>query len=389
MLDEAARTLGVTTANWLDAPYNRSGFRHVPDLVRTAPIRRGAGPVRELERAERNVGDIRFEFEGATVTIHEMLPATYTDGFLVLQDGAVVTERYLDGMAPTDTHLLMSVSKSLTSILCGRLAAQGLLTPDDLVTRHVPELAGTVWEGCRLQHLLDMRAGNAWDYDVDEYTILDVSDYRTHELHGTIPADTATWIRTIGAGPDAHGTGPFRYCSLATDVLGWALERVGGAPFAELFSREIWSRIGAEQDAAVMLDHAGFAIVEGGICTTLRDLARFGQMCLDDGRGPADDVVPAAWIARVLEPDDGLIDAYRTSTSADPAAPDAFYHDCWWIRDARRGIYAALGMNGQSIFIHRPSRVVIAKFSTFPGALDDRLFALHHAGMLALSEQLG
>jgi hypothetical protein len=79
MLDEAARTLGVTTANWLDAPYNRSGFRHVPDLVRTAPIRRGAGPVRELERAERNVGDIRFEFEGATVTIHEICrPPTRT-----------------------------------------------------------------------------------------------------------------------------------------------------------------------------------------------------------------------------------------------------------------------------------------------------------------------
>jgi len=389
MLDEAARTLGVTTANWLGAPYNRSGFRHVPDLVRTAPIGRGDGPVRELERAERDVGGLRFAFEGATPTIDEMLAATYTDGFLVLHDGAVVTERYLDGMAPTDTHLLMSVSKSLTSILCGRLAAEGLLTPDDLVTRHLPALAGTVWEGCKLQHLLDMRAGNAWDYDVDEYTILDVSDYRTHDLHGTIPADTATWIRTIGAGPDAHGTGPFRYCSLATDVLGWTLERVGGAPFAELFSREIWSRIGAEQDAAIMLDHSGFAIVEGGICTTLRDLARFGQMCLDDGRGPAGEVVPAAWIARVLEPDDELIAAYRASTSADPATPDAFYHDCWWIRDARRGIYAALGMNGQSIFIHRPSRTVIAKFSTFPDALDDRLFALHHAGMLALCERLG
>ena len=32
-----------------------------------------------------------------------------------------------------------------------------------------------------------------------------------------------------------------------------------------------------------MLDHSGFAIVEGGICTTLRDLARFGLMCLEDG----------------------------------------------------------------------------------------------------------
>jgi hypothetical protein len=93
-------------------------------------------------------------------------------------------------------------------------------------------------------------------------------------------------------------------------------------------------------------------------------------------------------MARLRQPDDELIAAYRASTSADPATPNAFYHDCWWIRDARRGIYAALGMNGQSIFIHHPSATVIAKFSTFPGALDDRLFALHHAGMLALCEQL-
>ena len=45
-------------------------------------------------------------------------------------------------------------------------------------------------------------------------------------------------------------------------------------------------------------------------------------------------------------------------------------------------------MNGQSILIHRPSRIVIAKFSTFPDALDWELFALHHAGMIALCEHL-
>ena len=32
-----------------------------------------------------------------------MLAETYTDGFLVLTDGAVVTERYLDGMRETDS----------------------------------------------------------------------------------------------------------------------------------------------------------------------------------------------------------------------------------------------------------------------------------------------
>lgn len=383
-----AEGTGVTTANWLDAPYNRWGFRHVPDLCRTAAIARGTGPVRELPRAERDLADFAFTHDGRRFTLGEMLAATLTDGFLVIRDGAVVTERYLAGMRESDTHLLMSCSKSLTSILCGVLAGRGLLTPADLVTDHLPELAGSAWEGCRLQHLLDMRAGNAWDYYVDEYTILDVSDYRTHTRGDSIPRDTETWIRSVGRGPHDHGTGPFRYSSLATDVLGWVLTRAGGGAFPELFSREVWSRIGAEQDAQIMLDGSGFPVVEGGICTTLRDLARFGLMCLEDGRVHGDQVVPADWIARVRVRDEELIEAYRASADADPARPDAFYHDAWWVDDGPAGIYAALGMNGQSILIHRPSRIVIAKFSTFEDALDWNLFALHHAGMIALCDHL-
>lgn len=388
MIDAEGAALGVTTANWLDGPYNRWGFRHVPELCRTARIARGDGPVRELPRAERDLADFTFSYGDQRLTLAEMLAQTCTDGFLVIQHGAVVTERYLDGMAETDTHLLMSCSKSLASILLGVLAGRGLLAPEDLVTQHLPELAGTAWEGCRLQHILDMRAGVAWDYDVDEYTILDVSDYRTHDRHGDIPRDTVSWIRTIGRGPHDHGAGPFRYCSLATDVLGWVLERVGGSPFPELFSREVWSRIGAEVDAQIMLDHSGFPIVEGGICTTLRDLARFGLMCLEDGVVGGERVVPADWIARVRVRDAELIEAFRTSTAADPSEPDVFYHDKWWVHDGPRGVYAALGMNGQSILVHRPARIVIAKFSTFPDALDDSLFKLHDAGMLALCDSL-
>lgn len=388
MIDAEGSALGVTTANWLDGPYNRWGFRHVPDLCRTAAIARGEGPVRELPRAERDLRDFAFSHDGRRFTLAEMLSATFTDGFLLIQDGAVVTERYFDGMSEADTHLLMSCSKSLTSILLGVLAGRGLLAPEDLVTHHLPELAGSAWEGCRLQHILDMRAGNAWDYDVDEFTILDVSDYRTHDNHGAIPHDTETWIRTIGRGEYDHGSGPFRYCSLATDVLGWVLERVGGAPFPELFSHEVWSRIGAESEAQIMLDKSGFPVFEGGICTTLRDLARFGLMCLEDGVVAGERVVPADWIARVRVHDAELIEAFRASTDFDPNAPDAFYHDKWWVHDGPRGVYAALGMNGQSIFIHRPARVVIAKFSTFPDALDRSFFALQNAGMLALGDAL-
>ena len=45
-------------------------------------------------------------------------------------------------------------------------------------------------------------------------------------------------------------------------------------------------------------------------------------------------------------------------------------------------------MNGQSILVHHPARAVIATFSTFPDALAPDLFALQHAGLIALCEHL-
>lgn len=376
---------GVTAENWLDAPHNRWGFLHVRDLARTARIPRGDGPILELPRAERELDDFHFEHAGRKSSFPRMLEETYTDGVLVLHEGAVLFERYAGEMSPSDTHLLMSASKSLASTLCGVLVGRGLLHPDDCVTDHVEELRDTAWEGCTVQHLLDMRAGTRWDYDVDEYTILDVSDYRRHARRD-IPPDTATWIRSIGNSHE-HG-GPFRYVSLVSDVLGWVLERAGGERFAELFAREIWCAIGAERDAEILLDASGFSVVEGGICTTLRDLGRFGQMCLQGGELAGRRVVPAEWLERLGVRNPELIDTYAKSPEYDPDLPDAFYHDKWWIWDAARGVYCASGMNGQALLVHRPSRTVVVKFSTHPGALDDDLFALQDAGMRALCESL-
>jgi CubicO group peptidase (beta-lactamase class C family) len=376
----------VTSANWIDTPYNRVGFIRVSELARTARISRGDGPVLELPRDERSLDSFRFEFESEKHSFSQMLEATYTDGMLVIHDGAVLFEHYAGAMMASDTHLLMSVSKSLTSTLCGVFAARGLVSPEAFVVDYIDELRGTAWEGCTIQHLLDMRAGARWNYEADEDAICDVSDYRTHQRTDIAP-DTAAWIRTIENSHE-HG-GPFRYSSLVTDVLGWVLERVGGGRFADLFAREIWSAIGAERDAEIVLDATGFSIVEGGICTTLRDLGRFGLMCLQGGELSGRQVVPADWLGRIAARDEQLIDAYADAPEFDPAKPDAFYHDCWWIYDAARGVYSGVGVNGQTLLVHHPSRTVVVKFSSHPEFEDPRLFALQDAGMLALCESLG
>ncbi len=109
----------------------------------------------------------------------------------------------------------MSVSKSITSSLCGIYAARGLLAPDDLVVDHVHELRDTSWQGCTIQHLLDMRTGTRWNYADDEINIFHVSDYCTSDRRD-LPADTESWIRSIDKAHE-HG-GPFRYVSLASEM---------------------------------------------------------------------------------------------------------------------------------------------------------------------------
>ncbi len=263
---------------------------------------------------------------------------------------------------------------------------RGFVKPEGAVVDYIEELRGTAWEGCTVQHLLDMRAGTRWDYEEDEMKICDVSDYRTHSRRD-IPPDTASWIGSIENSHE-HG-GPFRYVSLESDVLGWVLERAGGGRFADLFSREIWSAIGAECDAELLLDSSGFSIVEGGICTTLRDLARFGQMCLQGGELSGRQLVPADWLGRLEVRDQDLIDAYAGAPEFDAAKPEAFYHDNWWVFDATRGVYSGIGVNGQVLLVYHPTRTVVVKFSTHPQFEDHRLFALQDAGMLALCESLG
>ena len=376
---------GVTSSNWVDPPHNRYGFLHVAELTRTEIISRGNEKAADLARAERDLSGFGFEFEGEEVSLRELIAGTHTDAMLVLHRGSVIFEHYAATMGSSDVHLLMSISKSIVSTLCGVLVGRQKLSLDDTVPKHVDELAGTSWDDCTIRQLLDMRTGTEWKYARDEVDIVDVSGYREHDRTG-LPPDTATWIETIG---NAHGHGHgFRYVSLVADVLGWVLERAGDAPLPELISREIWSKIGAEEDAVIIVDRSGFPVAEGGISATLRDVGRFGQMCLDDGQVRGEQVVPAAWFETLGERSRELVDAFGGSAGIGRAWPDAFYRNNWWVYSPDPQIYAGLGIFGQILLIHRPSRSVVVKFSSQPTMEDPRTVALERTGLAALCDSL-
>ncbi|MGI9009191.1 MAG: serine hydrolase domain-containing protein [Streptosporangiaceae bacterium] len=378
-------------ANWQDGPYNRWAFQHVRELIPSARIAARPGQARRWAAGPRQLGDVVFRYEGREQTIAGWLDASWTDGFLVLHRGRLVTEQYLNGLEPDTPHLLMSVSKSVTAAVAGVLAGQGRLDPAAEVTAVLPELAGTSFAGATVQQLLDMRTGTRFNEDYADLQ----ADVRAYErvylwrppAGPPVAADATAYIGTlVSDGP--HG-GPFRYRSILTDVLAWVIERAAGERLHTLISRELWQPMGAEFDAEITLDASGNPMADGGISATLRDIARFGQLYLQRGRIGRRQVVPAWWIDDTVR---GAADGAAAFAEGDERAgyPEgAHYRNCWWIRDPAIPFFHASGINGQNVFVHVPSQTVVAKLSTWPVAWDQDLAGPAAAAALAIAGALG
>ena len=377
----------VTFDNWDKAPYQRWSFLHTRELAPTARVARGE-VVSPLPRDERDLSGFTFRHRGRDRTLAEMMDETYVDGLMVVRDGVVVFEHYVDGMTPSTTHLLQSVSKSLTATLAGVLVGQGRFDLDATVPDVIEELAGTCWDGCTMQHLLDMRAGVA--FDESDYEDEDSESYRGFRILGWLPRlphdpTPAEYVAAMHNDTD-HGV-RYEYRSILTDVLGWCLERTTGRHLAPLFAQEVWGPMGAAYDADFMVGPAGFPLTDGGFCVTLQDLARFGVMYLQGGEIDGRQVVPSDWVGRLRVPDEDLIGSFAESPDAEGFPTTAFYHDQWWVRDAEAGIHSGYGINGQQILVHHPSRTVVARLSSWPRPWIDEYAELADAAVLALCDE--
>jgi CubicO group peptidase (beta-lactamase class C family) len=380
----------VTLANWQDPPFNRWGFQHIRDLIPTARIRRGEGSVWRLPRAERDLDALTFRSGRRTMTVAQMLEETATDGFMVLHRGRVVTERYYNDMARDSRHLLMSVSKSITSTVAGILVGRGKLDVNAPVTAFIPELRGTSFEGATVQHLLDMRTGTRFNEDYDDLN----AEVRVYEqiylwrprTTPDLPLDACSYMATL-QNDGVHG-GPFRYRSILTDVLAWVIERAAGARLAELISREVWQPMGAEFDAEITVDAHGNPMADGGICATLGDLARFGQLFLNGGVRGGRRIVPAGWIRDIVAGAPDGREAFAAEATAQERHAGAHYRNQWWVGRPALPAFAGAGINGQMVFVHVPAKVVVAKFSTWAGAWEPRTDRRTVDAILAIADTL-
>lgn len=359
----------VTLANWMSPPFNRWSLQHLPQVLPTASVFRGSGPVAALPVRHRALGERRFEAApGESVSVAEWLAASYTDGFIVLQDGRIRFEAYLNGMRPETRHLSYSISKSVIGVLAGILADDGRLDLARPVESYLPELRDSGFAGYTVRQLLDMQAAIDWQED---YTNPQGSWRRWKDAIGwtppqgsgeNVPRGNYEFLPRLRTDPQWRGG--FKYASPTAEVAAWVLERASGMPLADLLSERLWIPLGAQRDAYMTIDGSFATSAAGGFGATLRDLARFGQMVLDEGRFNGRQVVSRAWIRDIRNNGDNA--AWRLGQYRGRWNPDGAYRSFWYISGDADGSFEAIGIHGQRLHINPARRLVVVRLSSHP-----------------------
>jgi 6-aminohexanoate-oligomer exohydrolase len=293
-----------------------------------------------------------------------------------------VFERYFNGMQPGSRHLLMSVSKSLCGILAGGIVETGAVDLDAAVATYVPELWDSTYGDATISQLLDMTASLEFDEDYanpeSEVQAQDrAAGWRPRRIED--PENSYEFLRALR--PDGQHGRAFQYCSATTDVLAWVLERATGRRYPDLLGDALWSRVGAEHDAFITVDPAGFAFANGGVSVSLRDLARFGLLVLEGGSIGSHRVCSNDWAARIRAGADARLMAGADFARVYPAGS---YRAQWWNTGGDGTAFFAVGIYGQFLWIDPTADVVIVKLSSLPNALDPGVTHDHHRAFEAV-----
>jgi CubicO group peptidase (beta-lactamase class C family) len=346
-------------------------FRSMDTLFTTRTVPR-SGPVWVLPHDDQPLG-FTYAWQDKEMPAEDFLERTYTNALLVMKDGRIVAEIYRNNTTDRSRFMGWSMTKSVTSVLVGCALAEGRIDSlDTPISRYLPELAGGGYEGVSIRHVMQMRSGV--DYE-ERYDFANPGRAASNHISSLVKNVTrfADAARTL---PRIHAPGEhFQYKTIDTAVLGWLIERVTQGSVAAYTARCLWEPLGAEADGFYIMDGApgvGREFSGAGYNATLRDWARLGQMILDGGVANGKRIVSADWVQASTRPTGGE-DTGRGG-----------YGLQWWTMGGSDA-FAAIGLQGQYVYIDPATRTVVVKLSYFPPGDNSQLDAETRAFMQAAS----
>ena len=319
-----------------------------PDLMPAHTIAAAVTPV--LWKTANEAMPATVNFEGASISFDEFLASTHTNAFLVIRDGVITYEKYLNGMGAQSRLPSYSVAKTMTSLMIGKLIDNGQLKESDTFVSILPAFkAGTTFDNVTIKDLLDMEAGvgvsdnyptgpSGWGVAIAQmYASTDVDWFLMHN-------------RKMREVPGVFA----EYRSVDTQMLGMVIKKITNKSLVDFFGENIWQKVGTAHTATWNVDRVGGT--EKAFCcfnATARDYALVGAELIK----PASTIISSAWLRRISTPAVTL--DYGWGYGAQVWHPYA-------------GINLMLGLHGQFVWMDQSNKTVIVKLSDEPTSSDGR-----------------
>jgi uncharacterized protein (TIGR03437 family) len=261
--------------------------------------------------------------------IQSQCPTRYS--FLVVRNGYVVFERYYHGMAADRYADIMSVSKSVLSLLLGQAQDQGIIDSlDRKMADYFPEYFSPSTDARKrqitLRHMLTMTAGFQWDKVATGNNWVGSSD----------------WYKFVINLPMAANPGDvFDYNTGLSHLLAGVLSRASGQTALAYGAGNLFAPLGI---FSYRWDRDPRGNYIGGfhMYFTSRDLAKFGYLALRHGFWDNRQLVSRPWI------EDST--SVHIQYASDTTIGDYGYH--WWVRsEYGYPVFMAAGYGGQYIFV--------------------------------------
>jgi CubicO group peptidase (beta-lactamase class C family) len=253
---------------------------------------------------------------------------------VVVRHGHVVAEGWWAPYSAEAPHMLFSLSKSFTSTAVGLAIAEGKLSLDDPVLKFFPDEAPSQpsanLKAMRVSDLLRMSTGQ-----------------QTEPGRGS----TEPWARTFLAQPVPFKPGThFLYNTSATYMASATVQKATGQTVLDYLKPRLFDPLGI---AKPTWEASPQGVSAGGYGLSIRteDIAKFGQLYLQNGKWEGKQLVPAAWVEAAT--------ARQTSNGSSPTSDwDQGYGYQFW--RCRHGAYRGDGAFGQFCIVLPDQDAVIA-----------------------------
>jgi CubicO group peptidase (beta-lactamase class C family) len=280
--------LEITEGNkcrWSDPDHRRFGWHHLHRLVRYSSSYRAAR-VFPLQKCM----DLRIAELDA---VRDLTSLPWFSGMVVIRGNHVIFERYAADFGPHCPHSVQSISKTLVHLIFGQLVDHGIVDLSREVSGYIPEI-GSGYARATVQQVLNMDVVNDYSEDFSDPQ----ATYYAHEVamgwrlssQSQPTLNECSFVQTVTSVDTLNRTGQTQYKDTNTVLLGWIAERASGRSLRSYLA-EIVDAAGIEDVFYMTTDRDGFPNLEGGVCITARDLARYMSIFVRGGRGISGEMV--------------------------------------------------------------------------------------------------